>query len=72
MKLDNSASFTGTVAGMIAQDTIDFGDIVYASIDHGRETRFGFTVAACVAIPHEGAVKEMPGNPHLQPKVSDL
>ena len=32
LKLDNSASFNGTVAGMTAQDTIDFADINFASI----------------------------------------
>jgi hypothetical protein len=32
LKLDNSASFNGTVAGMTAQDTIDFADISFASI----------------------------------------
>src|SRR5207302_1219809 len=31
LKLDNSASFTGTVAGMSGQDTIDFADINFAS-----------------------------------------
>ena len=32
LKLDNSASFSGTVAGMTAQDTIDFADISFASV----------------------------------------
>src|SRR5581483_10567212 len=32
LKLDNSSSFSGTVAGMSAQDTIDFADINFASL----------------------------------------
>jgi hypothetical protein len=32
LKLDNSATFNGTVAGMTAQDAIDFADINFASI----------------------------------------
>jgi hypothetical protein len=32
LKLDNSASFAGTVAGMIAQDMIDFADINFATV----------------------------------------
>jgi hypothetical protein len=32
LKLDNSASFAGTVAGMTANDTIDFADISFASV----------------------------------------
>ena len=31
LKLDNSASFTGTVAGLTGQDTIDFADINFAN-----------------------------------------
>ena len=32
LELDNSSSFSGTVAGMTANDTIDFADINFASI----------------------------------------
>ena len=32
LKLDNSASFTGTVAGLTGQDTIDFADISSSSV----------------------------------------
>ncbi|WP_271671005.1 hypothetical protein, partial [Bradyrhizobium sp. CCBAU 51627] len=32
LKLDNSGSFAGTVAGMTGQDTIDFADINFATI----------------------------------------
>ena len=32
LKLDNSASFNGTVAGMTAQDAIDFADINFSSV----------------------------------------
>jgi autotransporter-associated beta strand protein/probable HAF family extracellular repeat protein len=32
LKLDNSSSFTGTVAGMFGQDTIDFADINPATV----------------------------------------
>jgi hypothetical protein len=32
LKLDNSASFAGTVAGMIGQDTIDFADIDFNKV----------------------------------------
>ena len=32
LKLDNSPSFTGTVAGMSANDTIDFADLNFATI----------------------------------------
>jgi hypothetical protein len=32
LKLDNSASFAGTVAGMLGNDTIDFADINFASV----------------------------------------
>jgi hypothetical protein len=31
-KLDNSTSFAGTVAGMVGQDTIDFADIKFATV----------------------------------------
>jgi hypothetical protein len=32
LKLDNSSSFAGTVAGMTAKDTIDFADISFVSV----------------------------------------
>jgi hypothetical protein len=32
LKLDNSASFTGTVVGMTGQDTIDLADISFATV----------------------------------------
>jgi hypothetical protein len=32
LKLDNSSSFAGTVAGMSGQDTIDFADIIFATV----------------------------------------
>jgi hypothetical protein len=32
LKLDNSSSFAGTVAGMSGQDTIDFADINFATM----------------------------------------
>ena len=39
LKLDNSSSFTGTVAGLSDQDTIDFADINFAMMQ--RPSYFG-------------------------------
>jgi hypothetical protein len=38
LKLDNSSSFSGTVAGMSGQDTIDFADINFASVQQPTYT----------------------------------
>ncbi|MGY2809348.1 hypothetical protein ACVIHF_006078 [Bradyrhizobium sp. USDA 4506] len=59
LKLDNSASFTGTVAGMSGSDTIDFANINFATVQtptfsgdstHGTLTVTDGTVTASIAL----------------------
>ncbi|MCS3446158.1 MULTISPECIES: beta strand repeat-containing protein [Bradyrhizobium] len=59
LKLDNSASFTGTVAGMTGSDTIDFANINFATVQtptfsgdstHGTLTVTDGTVTASIAL----------------------
>ncbi|MVT66203.1 hypothetical protein GPL21_13925 [Bradyrhizobium pachyrhizi] len=59
LKLDNSASFTGTVAGMSGSDTIDFANINFANVQtptfsgdstHGTLTVTDGTVTASIAL----------------------
>ncbi|UGY03026.1 AIDA repeat-containing protein [Bradyrhizobium quebecense] len=59
LKLDNSASFSGTVAGMTGSDAIDFANINFANVQtpsfsgdssHGTLTVTDGTVAASIAL----------------------
>ncbi|MHC6151678.1 hypothetical protein ACVSQB_07765 [Bradyrhizobium elkanii] len=59
LKLDNSASFTGTVAGMTGSDTIDFANVNFATVQtptfsgdstHGTLTVTDGTVTATIAL----------------------
>ena len=59
LKLDNSASFSGTVAGMTGSDAIDFANINFANVHtptfsgdstHGTLTVTDGTVTASIAL----------------------
>ncbi|MCC8960715.1 hypothetical protein H8B02_47190, partial [Bradyrhizobium sp. Pear77] len=59
LKLDNSASFAGTVAGMTGSDAIDFANINFANVhtptfsgdsSHGTLTVTDGTVTASIAL----------------------
>src|ERR1700730_16048486 len=51
LKLDNSASFAGTVAGMTGQDTIDFADIDPTRV---QQPRYAGTIAGSTLMVTDG------------------